>query len=134
MSETVVPVFGVGLPEATRCRIPADLRATPLLHLASRPDAWERWFRAKGVAVDQVHGMLVDHFATAAQAAISGLGVALLPKFLIMGELARGELLTIDDGELESSERYYLAWPARRAKHPPLLAFRSWLKEATERD
>lgn len=134
MSEKVVPAFGVGLPDATRCRNPADLRATPLLHLASRPDAWERWFRAKGVAVEQVHGMLVDHFATAAQAAISGLGVALLPKFLIMGELARGELLTIDDGELESSERYYLAWPARRAKHPPLLAFRSWLKEAAGRD
>ena len=131
MSETVVPAFGAGLPDAGRCREPADLRALPLLHLASRPDAWERWFCAKGVAVDRGHGMLVDHFATAAQAAASGLGVALLPKFLIAGELAGGDLLTIDGGELESTERYYLAWPARRAKHPPLQAFRSWLRDAT---
>ena len=131
MAETVVPAFGVSLPGSGRCREPADLVAAPLLHLASRPDAWERWFHAKGVTAQGSHGMQVDHFATAAQAAISGLGVALLPKFLITGELARGELMTIDGGELESNERYYLAWPGRRAKYPPLVAFQSWLRNAT---
>ncbi len=131
MSETVVPAFGAGLPTAGRCREPADLATVPLLHLASRPDAWKRWFRAKGVAVEGVNAMLVDHFATAAQAAISRLGAALLPKFLIAAELASGELLTIADGELESTEHYYLARPARRAKYPPLLAFRTWLSDAT---
>ena len=46
----------------------------PLLHLESRPDAWERWFHAMGVQAQGVNGMLVDQFALASQAAMSGLG------------------------------------------------------------
>ena len=134
MGETVVPAYGPALRDAVPVRRPADLLGAPLLHLASRPDAWERWFRAKGVAVEEVHGMLLDQFATAAQAAMAGIGVALLPRFLIEAELARGDLVTLPDGELRSEERYYLAWPAGRAADPPLDAFRSWIAaEAAER-
>lgn len=129
MGEIVIPAFSAALPGSERFRKPSDLQLTPLLHLTSRPDAWERWFRAKGVIIDKAHGMFLDHFATAAQAAISGLGVALLPRFLIEGELARGELVTVDGGELEGEERYYLTWPTRRASYPPLRAFRTWLRE-----
>jgi DNA-binding transcriptional LysR family regulator len=74
--------------------------------------------------------MLFDQFATAAQAALSGLGVALLPKFLIETELARGDLCEAVDSAVESVERYYLAWPTNRAFHPPLQAFRAWIKKA----
>lgn len=130
MGETVVPACSRSLCDAAPFRGPADLVGAPLLHLVSRPDAWERWFKAKGVAVDEVHGMLLDQFATAAQAAIAGIGVALLPRFLIEGELARGDLVTFPGGALDSDERYYLAWPAGRAAHPPLEAFRGWIAEA----
>ena len=76
--------------------------------------------------------MLFDQFATAAQAATSGGGVALLPKFLIERELEHGELVRAlpQLPELESAERYYLAWPTSRASYLPLQAFRSWLKAA----
>jgi len=35
---------------------------------------------------------------------------------------------------MESPERYYLVWPAERAKYPPLAAFREWLVAETAPD
>ncbi len=130
MGETVVPACSRELLQTHQFKIAADLLKAPLLHLVSRPDAWERWFRIMQVDAGEVHGMLVDQFAMAAQAAISGLGVALLPKFLIESELARGDLVEAIDGPVDSAERYYLAWPPGRANYPPLQAFRAWLQTA----
>jgi len=62
-----------------------------------------------------------------AQAAIAGLGLALLPDFLITEELASGALVTVLDRPLQSEGAYWLVWPPERAEHPPLVAFRDWL-------
>ncbi len=105
----------------------SDLRKAPLLHLTTRPDAWEQWLTLHGVAARAVHGMLLDQFATASQAAISGLGVALLPEFLIEEELSTGKLVRALDLPMKSAEAYYLVWPTDRAFHPPFVAFRKWL-------
>ncbi len=129
MRETVAPTCSPGLLAQYRFAAPADLLQAPLLHLQSRPDAWERWFDAMGLAVNDVHGMLVDQFALAAQAAISGLGVALLPQFLVQPELQRGDLVLALDAPVQSEHRYYLAWPPSRANYPPLIAFRQWIVE-----
>jgi len=102
--------------------------AAPLFQLVSRPDAWQEWLRRAGVGAVQVHGMLVDQFAVASQAAIAGMGVALLPTFLIEGELARGDLVPAVDQALESTDNYYLAWPVGRESYPPLQAFREWIR------
>jgi LysR family transcriptional regulator, glycine cleavage system transcriptional activator len=128
MSESVVPACNREMIKRHKFAEPRDILAAPLLHLVSRPDAWERWFFSHGVEHDGVRGMLFDQFATVAQAALSGLGVALLPKFLIENELARGDLCEAVDGAVESAEHYYLAWPASRKFHAPLQAFRAWIK------
>ena len=133
MGETVVPACSAELRDRLNIRTPADLVRAPLLHLASRPDAWERWFAAMDMTVGHVHGMLIDQFATAAQTAMAGMGVALLPKFLIEAELLRGDLVEAVNGAAESSGHYYLAWPPKRASYPPLRAFRSWLKTTLAR-
>ena len=130
MHETVVPACGRVLSESRRIVRPEDLLEMPLLHLTTRPDAWERWFNVHGVNAEGISGMLVDQFATAAQAAISGMGVALLPRFLIEPELARGDLVEPVAGAIQSNGAYYLAWPSRRASYPPLQAFRDWLLRA----
>ena len=58
----------------------------------------------------------------------AGLGVALLPTFLIEEELRAGQLVrALDGGEMKSAEAYYPAWPAGRGHHPPLRAFREWI-------
>lgn len=62
-----------------------------------------------------------------AQAAVSGLGAALLPRFLIEGELASGALVALSTDVLTSSEAYYLVYPEARAQTPLVKAFRDWL-------
>jgi LysR family glycine cleavage system transcriptional activator len=125
--EQVIPACCPALKDKYAFTDPADLRRAPLLNLSSRPDAWEWWFAAHAVPPEPVHGMLIDHFATAAQAAMSGLGVALLPTFLVEDELRQGALVPALDLVTESPERYYLAWPTERGDHPPLAAFRDWI-------
>lgn len=132
MSETVVPACSPQMWQQHQFAQPQDLMKAPLLHLTSRPDAWRRWFEHQGSRVSETPGMLLDQFATAAQAATAGVGIALLPKFLITRELANGDLVHALPGypEMESAERYYLAWPSNRTDYPPLQVFRDWLKEA----
>ena len=133
MHETVVPACSPGLMAAHQFQAPADLAIAPLLHLMSRPDAWSRWFAAMAVPSGRLPGMLVDQFAMAAQAAMAGLGVALLPTFLIEAELARGDLVQAIDAPMQSAERYYLACPPSRATYPPLVAFRQWIRAEAAR-
>lgn len=134
MEETVLPACSPAFRERHRIRVADDLLQVPLLHLVSRPDAWERWFAEHCVAVENVRGMLFDQFSVAMQAARSGLGVALLPAFLCQEELARGELVLALDAPLRSSGSYYLAWPAGRGNYPPLASFRAWLVAQARQD
>ncbi len=130
MGEVVVPACSPAVKAKYGFRDPRDLLAAPLLHLTSRPDAWESWFAHHAVAPDGVRGMLFDQFATETQAAMSGMGVALLPKFLFQSEFDRGDLVEAVPFPAESRGAYHLAWPIDRRDHPPLLAFRAWIREA----
>ena len=134
MRETVVPACSPQVLAQHRCTAPTDLLAAPLLHLASRPDAWEKWFADNGVSHQPLQGMRLDQFAMAAQAASSGLGIALMPRFLIERELESGELVVALDRPATSAGAYYLAWPSTRDGYPPLTAFRQWLLAEAERD
>lgn len=127
MMETVLPVCSPQLKIRYGFSKAADLVTAPLLHLMSRPDAWERWFDAMDVPVKEVHGMLVDQIMFAVQAAVASMGVAVLPKFLIEDELQRGDLVLAVDQPLRSQGNYYLAWPPAKQDYPPLQAFRQWL-------
>ena len=132
MGETVAPVCSPALRDSCKFSVASDIAAAPLLHLQSRPHAWERWFRVMGATATNERGMWVDQFALAAQAAISGLGVALLPLFLIEAELGRGDLVMAIDAPMENEEKYYLAWPPGQAHYHPLQAFRAWLRRAAQ--
>lgn len=128
MQETVVPACNRKMKTKLRLSKPEHLLRAPLIHLVSRPNAWENWLKSENLVFTNVHGMLVDQFAVAAQAAISGLGVALLPTFLVQAELARGDLVPAVERPVQSHGTYYLAWPAEREGFPPLQAFRNWLR------
>jgi LysR family glycine cleavage system transcriptional activator len=136
--EYVMPACSPALKAQYNFQQPGDLRRAPLLHLTTRPDAWERWLARYGALSEHVQGMLFDQFATVAQVTRAGLGVALLPTFLIEEELVSGQLVPAidlpDKGVMKNAEAYYLAWPDERADHPPLIAFRDWLLRETAQD
>ena len=127
MNEEVAPVATPGFLKDRAIAVPADLGRQPLLHMASRPDAWAQWFEHQGLSAPSGPGMRFEHFSTAAQACLAGLGVALLPLFLIQGELQRGQLVPAPGGPMRSRSAYYLVVPREKRLHPPVVSFRDWL-------
>ncbi len=128
MPETVLPVCSPALRDRLGLACVHDLIRAPLIKLASRAEAWPRWFTQNGINATPGPAMLIDQFATAAQLAIAGAGVALMPTFLITDELAQGQLVTaFDTAPTQSEDAYYLVWPAARRDYPPLVAFRDWI-------
>lgn len=127
MSETVLPVCTPSLKAQLGLSSAADLVAAPLLHMTSRPDAWERWFRVMTVDPGEVRGTLLDQFALVLEMARAGVGVGLLPEFLIANELSRGELVAAGPASLMSDESYHLVWPRTHGSRRPLEAFRNWI-------
>lgn len=134
MSEEVIPVCSPKLLKQFSIGSPAELSNAPLLHLASRLEAWDNWFQSNGMDAPKEQGMLFEQFSIIAQAAMAGLGVALLPTFLIASELERGELVVALDLPLQSSAGYYLITPAGKSDLAPVVAFRNWLLKATDTD
>ncbi|SCB36257.1 LysR family transcriptional regulator [Rhizobium hainanense] len=112
----------------------ADMAGLPLLQLETRPNAWDIWFAAQGAKPLNVTGMLFDQFATMTQAAISGLGVALLPDYLADIETVEGRLIPVLKRSVAGSGSYWLVWPQSRANYPPLEAFRIWLSRQMQAD
>lgn len=127
MGEAIVPACSPAFLKTRELNQPSDFLRAPLLHLTSRPDAWERWLARQGIGDASVHGMLFDQFSTAAQAAAAGLGVALLPTLLIEAELERGDLVAARPPETSDDGAYYLATPVERGSYPPLKAFHRWI-------
>ena len=127
MGEEVLPVCSSGFLEENPLSHPGDLARLPLLQLTTRPDAWDNWFRSNKIDPPQEQGMAFEQFSIIAQAAVAGLGVALLPKFLIQSELDRKELVVILNMPTKSEDGYYLVTPADKSEHAPVTALREWL-------
>lgn len=126
MPKHVLPVCAPGLMDRPAER-PEDLLHYPLLHLETHPDCWEQWFAQHGVAAEKLRGMLFDQSSAMTQAAVHGLGLALLPDFLAENEIAHGRLVQAIAGAPVTLGEYFLVWPPEHASDYPLIQFRNWL-------
>jgi LysR family transcriptional regulator, glycine cleavage system transcriptional activator len=125
--EVLVAVCAPGYLAQYSVATPADLSGPSLLQLDSRPAAWRGWFAHHGVDAPTPQGMLFDQFAPMVEAAVHGLGIALLPQFLAQAEIDSGRLISFANGGVPGAGSYYLVWPKTGAWYPPLQAFRAWL-------
>ena len=132
MNEQTVAVCSNDFRQRFGLERPSDLLNAPLLHLNSRPDAWENWFTKEGVIFGNLHGMLFDQFMTIMEAAASGMGAALLPAFLIAPELESKRLVRVVDVAEQDTGNYYLANPVEREGYPPFATFKAWLAEEAQ--
>ena len=127
IDETVLPACSPDFLAGLNIGSVEDIADAPLLHLATRPNAWKAWFAVNGLDIDVGPGTTFDQFATMAQAAAHGLGLALLPTFLIEEELKSGTLAAAWNEANSSIGSYSLIWPETRKHHPPLLRFQEWI-------
>lgn len=108
------------------------LARQPLLQLETRPGAWAAWFAGQGYAGPVPQGMLFDQFAPMIEAAAHGLGLALVPDFLVQQELAEGRLKALWP-PAPGGGAYFLVWPRGHDHSAPLRAFRTWIAGAIDR-
>ncbi len=133
MEEMVAPVCSPGFLKHHSITGAEDLLRLPLLHMASRPGAWSHWFESLGVTGISAQGMRFEQFGSVAQACIAGLGVALMPLFLIDSELAAGQLVEAYPHQVRSPSAYYAVAPRSKADFRPVAVFRAWLLEEVGR-
>lgn len=129
MNETVVAVCTPEFLMAHPIGHGEDLLALPLLDMASRPGAWRHWFASLGVTAHRPEGMMFEQFSNVTQACLAGLGVALMPEFLIEAELAGGRLVRALDWSVESESAYYLVRPQHKLDFAPARIFADWLTD-----
>ena len=98
------------------------------LQQTTRPTLWADWFAAAGHPVAQAaRGPRFEQFSMIAQAAVHGLGAALLPRFLVQEEIDSGALVPLPGPHLQGPDAYHLVVPDARAETPLVQALRDWL-------
>jgi len=132
MREYPVPVCSPALPGVREQMSPDEVAALPLLQQTTRPYAWRQWFASLVLQVEgDLRGPRYELFSMLAVAATHGMGVALIPPFLIQRELDAGLLVPAHPAALLSSDRAYrLMIPERKVESAALRAFRDWLLQA----
>jgi len=130
IDEVVVPVISPALRKALPMKSPADISQHLLLLVAARPYVWKDWFVSQGLPVNRMRlGPQFELTSHLIQAVASGIGVGLLPAFLVEDELRNGVLETAFDLPLRTGAAYHLFIPPEKLSLRPIMAFRDWLLE-----
>jgi len=133
MGEEVVPVCSRAL--YAQIGGVADLTRMILLQHTTRPQAWRDWFEHVGVdCPNALSGPRFEQLSMVIQAAVAGLGVALMPKFLVETEISQQQLLVPFPFAVKSPQSYYLAYPEKNAGKPAVIKFRDWILEELRSD
>lgn len=119
----------VCLPELLTSLPDPHMEHLPHLHMLSRPDAWRWWYQAQGLDYlpSSSAGPRYELFSMTLAAVQAGMGVALMPRFLIQQELDAGRLVSPAPGVLTVQEAYFFSYPAGNVRSEALQAFEQWL-------
>jgi LysR family glycine cleavage system transcriptional activator len=137
LEEDIFPVCSPGLLEGRHpLKSPWDLVHHTLLHTTLRPDNWRLWLTAAGVPtdpedknhIDPMNGPIFDQSLITIQAAVDGLGVAIVSGEFVERDLEEGRLVRPFDVSLPTQAAYYLVSPKETAEAPKIKAFRAWLQ------
>ena len=101
----------------------------PLTLVAYAAPAWVRWFAAAGLQAPSLSdGPRHDLMSMALNAALVGLGVALLPDFMTGDAVARRRLVRLAPLRVRAEGGYWLVLLPANADRPPVRALREWLR------
>lgn len=132
-SETILPVASPALMSRWSGRDQSDFINGPLLHLATRPKLWSEWLEMDGRhSANAFHGSRFDQFNMIIEAAVAGMGFALLPRYLIEEELRSGELSIVVPRPMTTDLNYYVVLPEGKSDNTMAAAFQTWLLEQVQ--
>lgn len=129
MSEDLLPVCAPEFKSTHNINNINDLVKNSLLQHTSRPAMWEKYLQAVGYKGKNIkHVLGFEHFFMLIQAVEDGLGVALIPRFLIEKELEEGKLVIALHTNFKSDYKYYLIYPKQKASLKKIKDFARWIK------
>jgi len=115
-------------------REPADLVRRRLLTHSTRPNAWSEYLAAFSIPTREFKRTAgFEHFFMTIEAAVAGMGIALLPSFLVRDELASGRLVQPFAHTIRPSNAYYLLNAAEGCSVRKIRLFKAWLIEEARR-
>lgn len=131
--EELVPVCAPMLLGGVRRLEPTEFGGFSLLHQPSRQDSWARWFALAGViGINAMKGPRYDLSSMLVEAAVAGLGIALVPRFFVLSELAAGRLIIPCELTLDGDGGYYFVYPENKRVPQALEYFKTWLIQVAE--
>jgi LysR family glycine cleavage system transcriptional activator len=137
MAEDLYPVCSPALLSGAKpLRRPEDLVHHTLLHTTLSRENWQLWLTAAGQppALAQRRGLSFDDTMPAIEAAIAGLGVALVRTAYVAADLAAGRLVKPFDIVLPDQAGFYVVAPEASANTPKIARFRDWLIASMRRE
>ncbi len=129
-------LFPVAAPIlAERIQKFADLQHQTLLEVAHSPQEWPRWLAMSGLDPARFRRRLSFDYSTyAIQAALDGLGIALVRAPYVEDDLAAGRLIRLFDLSLGDPGRaWHLIYRAETLGDVSFVAFRDWLLAEVQR-
>jgi DNA-binding transcriptional LysR family regulator len=109
-------------------RLSMQTPTTALIHQTTVPEAWPGWLAAAGLELPAgPAGPRHDQMSMALNAALTGLGVALLPSFMSDHAVATGQLVPLSRRSWRAARAYHLAVPRNSAPVLAVSTFASWL-------
>ncbi len=125
-TETFTPVCAPEL--ATSLNSPNELGNHTLLHARLRPDDWRVWLGAVNAGeVQPRHEQVFETRNFAIQAAVDGVGVAIVDPSLVAEEIKAGRLVMPFPQTLADKSAYYLVYPEAFTSLHRIRVFRQWL-------
>lgn len=126
--EALVPVCSPALWETFEGRSLEDLEHIPLLHKASMPDAWREYCQEMGITLENpMRGSRYDLYSMIIEAAVAGLGIALVPRLYVETEVKNKELVLPFPLSRYGYKTYCVIVPEEKRDLPILTTFMSWL-------
>jgi LysR family transcriptional regulator, glycine cleavage system transcriptional activator len=134
MDEEIVPACSPEYLKAIGLRSIRDLDRAVLLQKNNRPDAWTDLLSKLGRDdVNALRGPQFTLYSMTIEAALAGLGIAAVPRFLIEKHFESGQLVRPFRGSIRSRYAYYLVYPEAKRQWHEVQAFRRWiLREVTQ--
>jgi LysR family glycine cleavage system transcriptional activator len=130
MTEQIFPICHPDILEKKPLAHPGELANHTLLSYSTEPYSWQDWFSRLNICeVNPASTLNFEQMYFALQAALEGLGVALIPYFLVADDIAAGRLCAPLGNLGALTRRYWVNLNAATPPNPGQEAFCSWLEQ-----
>lgn len=128
MTETIVPICHPDLIEDGRLTEPADLGRQTLISYDTEPVSWSDWLTLANVSqLRPAEALQFEQMYFALQAAAEGLGVVLVPLFLVADDIISDKLCAPFGMRYYRQRQYFANSPTSPGNNLLLENFKQWL-------